>query len=64
MAVLMLFLIRVSASCYRYDDVWVLDMKSHQWSSPRINGKKPAERFGQSQVRSFSFAANYIFTRG
>ena len=35
---------------HRYDDIWLLDLQDFQWSCPRIHGKKPEGRFGQSQV--------------
>lgn len=34
----------------RLNDVWMFDIDSLSWSCPYIRGKKPKERFGQSQV--------------
>lgn len=33
----------------RLNDIWLFDMETFSWTSPYIRGRKPLERFGQSQ---------------
>lgn len=38
-------------SCFRSNEVWVLDLEQWSWSKPPIAGPSPHPRGGQSQVR-------------